>query len=370
MFKKRALPRRNVLYLGLSTLIGSAIAASVKVAETSLKARAAAKGLIYGAASQYKILSSNAEFTRRFVEECAILVPENELKWDTVRPSPDRFDFTKGDWLARFARQNGLLFRGTPLLWYQAIPAWFRETVNRQNAEQFLIDHIETVVKHYAGQIHSWDVVNEAIHLPDRQPNGLRKTPWLKFLGEDYIDLAFRVAAEADPQAMLVYNDYDIDYDTREQEAKRKSVLKLLERLKAKKTPVRAIGLQAHLLAAETRFNPNKLRKFLGEVASMGLKIMVTEMDVADRGLPYDYTIRDRRVAQVYEEYLSVVLDEPATIAVLTWGLSDRYTWLSKHRPRADKAKVRPLPLDRELKPKLAWHGIARAFDSRSLPVF
>jgi endo-1,4-beta-xylanase len=340
------------------------------VAESSLKARAATKGLIYGAASQYKTLSSNAAFTRRFLEECAILVPENELKWGAVRPSSDRFDFTQGDWLARFARKNGLLFRGHTLVWHAYLPDWFRETVNRQNAEQFLTNHIETVVKHYAGQIHSWDVVNEAIYPPDRQPNGLRKSPWLKFLGEDYIDLAFRVAAQADPQAILVYNDYDIDYDTREQEAKRKSVLKLLERLKAKKTPIHAIGLQAHLSAAETRFNPNKLRKFLEDISSMGLKIMVTEMDVADRELPYDYKIRDRRVAQVYEDYLSVVLDEPATIAVLTWGLSDRYTWLSKHRARPDKAPVRPLPLDRDLQPKLAWHSIASAFDSRSLTVF
>lgn len=367
MFDKRAISRRNVLYLGISTLIGSTIAANVKVAEASLKGRAAAKGLIYGATSQYKILTSNAEFTRRFLEECAILVPENELKWGAVRPSPDRFDFTKGDWMARFARRNGLLFRGHTLVWHAFLPNWFRETVNRQNAEQFLANHIETVVKRYVGQIYSWDVVNEAIHLPDKQTNGLRKTPWLQFLGEDYIDLAFRVAAEADPQAILAYNDYDIDYDTREQEAKRKSVLKLLERLKAKKTPVHALGLQAHLSAAETRFNPNKLREFLRDVASMGLKIMVTEMDVADRGLPYDYKIRDRRVAQVYEEYLSVVLDEPATIAVLTWGLSDRYTWLSKHRARPDKAPVRPLPLDRDLNPKLAWHGIARAFERRSL---
>jgi endo-1,4-beta-xylanase len=367
MFKQRAITRRKVLSLGLSTMIGVGMAASVKKLEMSLKARAAAKGLIYGATSRYKILSSNAEFTSRFIEECAILVPENDLKWDALRPSPDRFDFTKSDWLAQFARQNGLLLRGTPLLWFQALPDWFRETVNRKNAEHFLTNHIETVVRHYAGQMHSWDVVNEGIHLPDGQPNGLRKTPWLNLLGEDYIDLAFRVAAEADPQAILVYNDYDIDYDTREQENKRKSVLKLLERLKAKKTPVHALGLQAHLFAAETRFNANKLRNFLDDVTSLGLKILVTEMDVADRGLPYDYSIRDRRVADVYEEYLSVVLDEPATIAILTWGLSDRYTWLSKYQPRSDKAPVRPLPLDRDFKPKLAWHSIVRAFDSSKL---
>lgn len=99
-------------------------------------------------------------------------------------------------------------------------------------------------------------------------------------------------------------------------------------------------------------------------IADLGLKILVTEMDVLDRSFPTDSMVRDRIVAETYENYLSVVLDEPAVIAVVTWGLSDRYTWLLKEkRTRADKSPVRPLPFDAELRPKLAYNAITRAFE-------
>jgi endo-1,4-beta-xylanase len=98
-------------------------------------------------------------------------------------------------------------------------------------------------------------------------------------------------------------------------------------------------------------------------VASLGLKIMITEMDVTDDKLPVDIDLRDRIIAGAYEDYLSVALSEKAVISVTTWGLSDRYSWLSSTRPRSDKAAVRPLPLDRNFKSKLAWNAMARAFD-------
>jgi endo-1,4-beta-xylanase len=95
----------------------------------------------------------------------------------------------------------------------------------------------------------------------------------------------------------------------------------------------------------------------------MELKIMITEMDVADKKLPGDVKVRDRMVAGVYEDYLSTVLDEQAVIAVITWGLSDRYSYVSESQPRFDRAPVRPLPLDAQMQPKLSWNAIARAFD-------
>jgi endo-1,4-beta-xylanase len=160
-----------------------------------------------------------------------------------------------------------------------------------------------------------------------------------------------------------VYNDYGLDYNTPEDEGRRVAVLRWLERLKSIGTPVHALGIQAHLRADETRFNPRKLRTFLNDVAGLGLKLIISELDVADNKLPKDVNVRDRIVAGVYEDYLSVVLDEPAVIALITWGLSDRSTWLSQHTPREDKAPVRPLPLDDQLNRKLAWNAIARAFD-------
>jgi endo-1,4-beta-xylanase len=211
--------------------------------------------------------------------------------------------------------------------------------------------------------MHSWDVVNEAIAVEDGRPDGLRKTPWLDLLGPNYIDLAFRLAAQADPQALLVYNDYGLEYDTPQDEAKRAAVLKLLERLKSQGTPIHAFGMQSHLSGHETKFNPQKLRKFLGDVASLGLKIMITELDAIDEKLPLNIAVRDRIIAGAYEDYLSAALDEKAVIAVITWGLSDRYTWLSEFKPRKDRAAVRPLPFDRNFNRKLAWNAIARAFD-------
>ncbi len=387
MQKKWSLNRRRALWLSLGALTslgtlttGRAAYQSQQiqalydpkrdftvVGTASLKERAAAKKMIYGAAVRYRDLSSNAEYAARFAQECGMLVPEWELKWSAgnkpLRPSLDSFDFSTADWMAQFAKTHNLLLRGHTLVWHQSLPLWFEATVNHQNAEQFLVKHIKTVVGRYAGKIHSWDVVNEAIELANRRSDGLRKSPWLELLGPNYIDLAFRVAAEADPQALLVYNDYGLDYDIAQDEAKRTAVLKLLERLKSIGTPVQALGIQAHLEGHETRFNPKKLKAFLQEVAGLGLKILITEMDVTDQKLPVDAEIRDRIVAGVYEDYLSVVLEEPAVIAVLTWGLSDRYTWLSESKTRNDKAPVRSLPLDARLKRKLAWNAIARTFD-------
>lgn len=333
------------------------------VGNASLRDRAAAKGLIYGAAFPHVALSSDRAFAAAFAQECAILVPESILKWKALRPEPNRFDFAAGDLMAKFARNHGLLFRGHTLVWHEALPQWFQESVNSQNVRRILLEHIKTVVGHYAGKIHSWDVVNEAVLPKDGRPDGLRNTPWLQLLGPDYIEIAFRAAAEADPQALLVYNDHWLDYDTNEGNTRRTAVLKLLERLKAKGTPIHALGIQAHLLRDKPYFNPAKLRSFLRDVASLDLKILITEMDVTDKKLPVDVTLRDHLVAAAYEDYLSVVLEEPAVIAVLTWGLSDRYTWLSQDEPRSDKAPVRPLPLDAQFRRKLAWNAIARAFD-------
>ncbi len=327
-----------------------------------LKDYAAQNNLLYGAATQYSILRKDKDFTRRFVEECAILVPENDFKWKNLRPTPESFDFTKTDWLESFAQAHNLKLRGHTLVWHKSLPDWFRKEVNPTNAAEYLVNHITTVVQRYKGKIHSWDVINEAIHIKDRQDDGLRNTLWLKYLGAEYIELAFKTAAAADPHALLTYNDFDLAYDTPAQEAKRNATLKLLEKLKAKNTPIQALGMQGHLNAGSKPLNARKLQRFMQNVADLGLKILVSELDVADRTLETATVIRDRAVADVYRQYLEIVLTQPAVIGVITWGLSDRYTWLKKHRPRKDGENVRPLPLDEALKPKLVWEALAEAF--------
>ncbi len=109
-------------------------------------------------------------------------------------------------------------------------------------------------------------------------------------------------------------------------------------------------------------FDANKFRRFLSDVASMGLKIVISELDVIDSQLPKDIIARDRIVAETYYQYLSVVLDEPAVTTVVNWGLSDRYTWISDYSPRKDRLEVRPLLFDKHYLRKPAWKAVARAF--------
>jgi endo-1,4-beta-xylanase len=336
--------------------------------DESLKERAAKKNILFGTAIRHPLLLNDREYAQSLIKECSILVSEWGFKWHVdpkpLRPTPESFDFTAADLMFNFARNHGMEVRGHTLVWYMSLPPWFEDTVNRNNAKDFLEKHIKTFVGRYRGQMHSWDVVNEAIEPRDKHPEGLRKTPWLEFLGEDYIDLAFRFAHETDPKAMLVYNDYGLVYDTPEDETKRNAVIKLLKRLKSQGTPIHALGLQAHLDGSENNFNPQILKDFLAQVADLNLKILITELDVKDKDLPRNIEIRDRIVAKAYSDYLKVVLEQPAVIAVLTWGLNDKHSWLNEFQPRNDAAPVRPLPLDLHGKRKFAWNAIARAFDA------
>jgi endo-1,4-beta-xylanase len=329
----------------------------------SLRQRAAAKGLLYGAALQTTQIEKDPAFAKAIARECNILVPERELKWRILRPRPSVYNFAPADQLLKFAQANQMQMRGHTLVWHEALPTWVDSSLNSVNAKQLLSDHISTVVKHYAGKMHSWDVVNEAIEPKHGREDGLRHSPWLTMLGPEYIDFAFRVAAEADPKALLTYNDFGVDYDTPFGRKKRTLVLNLLRQLKERGTPIHALGIQAHLHRDRPAFNPDAFAVFLQEVADLGLKIMITELDITEKKLPTDIATRDRIIAAAYEDYLSVALAQPAVIAVLTWGLSDRYTWLSQKEGRADQTAVRPLPLDEKLKRKPAWNAIARSLN-------
>ena len=354
------------MFLGTTACLTRTAAGCCAAAEEPLRAHASARGLLYGAAAAYGPLRNDPDYSAHFAEECNILVPENVLKWTSVHPEPERYDFVPGDFLAHFAASHEMKMRGHTLVWHEQLPRWFASTITRENARAYLEKHIRTVMGHYQGRLHSWDVVNEAVHPPDGREDGLRKTPWLELLGPEYLAIAYTTAAEADAHALAGYNDYGLDYDRPQDEAKRKAVLTLLRRLKKQNVPLQAFGMQAHLSAGQQRnFRPETLRRFLGEIAALGLKILVTELDVSDEGLPPDIEARDRAIAEVYESYLTAALAEPAVIAVLTWGLTDKYTWLASRNRRPDRCAVRVLPLDREFQRKPAWYAIAKALDAR-----
>jgi endo-1,4-beta-xylanase len=367
------LDRRRFLTAGMAALGSGAVyaaGAGARASETIvLRQLAAEKGLIYGTTISAKQIESDRPFVGLVLRQAGLVVAENEMKWQVMnRGAPGDDDWGPADTIANFARDNNLVLRGHNLLWYNRTPSWYFDLPSRQEQEHAVVKHIEELAGRYRGRVHSWDVVNEPIEPKDGRPDGLRTKVFLETLGPDYLDLAYRTAREADPKALLVVNEYDIELDAPEQEARRVALLHLLEKMKRSGTPVDAVGVQAHLTAVGgPPFSAPVLRRFLAEIAGLGLTIQLTELDVTDEHAPADVAVRDRLVADTYRRFLDAALDEPAVKMVVTWGLSDRHSWIVRQETyqakwRTDDAASRPLPFDADLQPKPACEAMAQAF--------
>lgn len=349
---------RRVMMAGL----GSALALPPAVAgDASLRRLAEARGVLFGAAAGSYQLGEN-NFAAALARDCNILVPEYELKRLIVEPTPGQFDFSGADRLVDFAVRHGMKMRGHTCVWYAANPSWLEDKVLNARDDEILTFFITKMMARYRGRFHSWDVVNEAIWPQDGRGDGLRNCVWLKRFGASYIDLAYHTAKQADPEALLVYNDWGCEGGEAWNDIFRATTLRFLEGAKKRGVPIDALGLQGHLNGFGIPIDQKKLRTFLSEVAAMGLKILVTELDVDDSKAPRDIAARDRAVGDATRRFLDVVLDNKATIAVLSWGLSDRYL----HKPEGLEAMLsgyapRKLPLDANLNPKPMWSAIAGA---------
>jgi len=364
--------RRRLLATGLALLGTGAVtlrSLRSRAAETvTLRKLAAEKGLLYGTTVAAAQITGDPPFADLVRQEASLVVAENEMKWQVInRGAPGDDDFAPADTIATFAAANKLVLRGHNLLWYHRTPEWFFDLPDKAAQRQAVVEHIQQLAGRYRGRIHSWDVVNEPIEPKDGRPDGLRTAVFLETLGPEYIDLAYRTARDADPNARLVVNEYDVELDAPEQEARRIALLHLLEGMRRSGTPVDAVGIQAHLTAAGgPPFSASLLRRFLADIASLGLTIQITELDVTDEKVPADVTVRDNLVADTYRRFLNAALDEPAVKMVVTWGLSDRHSWIVRRETyqakwRIDDAASRPLPFDADLEAKPAFDAIAGA---------
>jgi endo-1,4-beta-xylanase len=336
----------------------------------SLRAHARRHGLIFGSAVIIHNVQNDPDFAELISEQCGIVVPTSELKWIALRPAPDRYDFSRPDFLLAFAQQHHMLMRGHTLCWHESVPDWIRTPENRPKTRQFFIDHITTVCKHYAGHLQSWDVVNEAILPSDGQPGGLRKSFWYEQMGPEYIDLAFRTARAADPHAKLTYNDYGVEYDNDTSAERRRLILELLRGMQKRGVPLDAVGIQSHVKAAQPDKFGKGLADYIEAIRQMGLEVYLTEMDVNEDDIATDDPVkRDAIIAQTYTDYLGVALANPAVKLVLTWDLSDRFTWLNSgptHHRKQPNRPQRSLPFDRDYRPKDAFFAIRDSFDHRT----
>lgn len=339
------LDRREFLLGSAATLAAGTSASALPVSKLAQRRPG------FGAAATLWDLQADPRLGEAISTYCTQVVPVLELKWPMLRPDAHTFAFERADAIYDFAQKNDLTMRGHTLSWYHDIPDWTKQIKDSKGVERAYVDHINTVVSYYKDKLTSWDVVNEPI--PDN-PKGVtdrRDTFWTQHLGDRWIPLAFRTAAAADPYVKLAINEYDIESAKDSFIAKRAAYRNLIMSLLDQGVPLHAVGLQSHL-HAELEIDTHGLAEFVTELRSWGLEVYVTELDVDDQKLTGSPSERDAIVAKRVDDLLTAISTSGPARSILTWGLSDRYSWINGMVKRSDKQPNRPLPLDGEFKPK------------------
>jgi len=284
------------------------------------------------------------------------ITAENAMKPENIQPVEGLFDFDDADKIADFARNNGIALRGHTLIWHNQVPDWFfledGEQVSKEKLRERMKTHITEVIQRYKGQIYAWDVVNEPID-PDT-PDGFRRNKWFEILGEEYIELAFRYAREADPEVKLFLNEYDTTNAN-----KRKAIIDLVEKLQSKGVPVDGIGMQMHISLEKPTLDD--FEKTLKEFSELRLEIHITELDITvyERRTQSFSTISDELLNEQghrVKDLFTIINKYKEHITSITfWGLTDEHTWLRWYFVERNDW---PLPFDEEQRAKPFYWGM------------
>jgi endo-1,4-beta-xylanase len=283
-----------------------------------------------------------------------------------------------------FGRQNGLFIVGHTLVWHNQTPPWvFQDArgnpVDRDTLLARMRDHISTVVGRYKGKIGGWDVVNEALN----EDGTLRKSPWKKIIGEDYLLKAYQFAHEADPQAELYYNDFSL-----ENAPKQNGAIALIKKLQAQGVHIAAVGLQGHYKMDWP--TPQQLEETIGAFSKPGVKVMITEFDLdvlpaatksqaaevsmtfalRDELNPYTNGLPDsvqKYLAERYASLFAVLVKHHDQVRRVTfWGVTDEDSWLNNWPVKNRTAY--PLLFNRDGRPKPAFNAVIQTSRLHSNP--
>jgi endo-1,4-beta-xylanase len=356
------------------------------------------RSMVTGGAGFRRSAEQNAKDIALIKEQFNQISPENDLKWQSLHPreGANGYDFSAADAFVKFGQDNNLYLVGHTLVWHSQTPNWVFAGTNpppasatnaapvaaantngpgrggfgrggfgggfggfngpRASRDELLArmsNHIHTVVGRYKGKIKSWDVVNEAL-ADGGGTNILRNSLWLQIIGPDFIAKAFQYAHEADPDAILRYNDYGL-----ENAAKRKKLITLIKSLQAQKVPVHAIGSQAHLNVSITF---ETMDQALIEIATLGLPIHITELDVnsaagGQRGFGADIANNaattagglvsdaDKKLAEAYAGIFRAFMKHHDSVKVVTfWGVNDANSWRAQGKPLLFDGNSQPKP--------------------------
>ncbi|PQP82480.1 hypothetical protein C0Q44_13650 [Paenibacillus sp. PCH8] len=335
-----------------------------------------------GAAIDQSALDSEDMHSQLLTKHFNSITAGNFMKMDAMQPQEGQFVWSEADRLVKFAQANNMEVRGHTLLWHSQVPDWFftdpNDASKPASREQLLArmkTHIQTIVTRYKGKVHTWDVVNEVISDGGGLRNEASGSKWRDIIGDvdgdgddsDYIELAFRYAREADPDAVLVINDYGLEGSA----SKLNDMVKLVEKLLAKGTPIDAVGFQMHV----SMYGPDVklMREAFDKVVALGVNVQVTEMDVSiySNNSEQEMPVTDELMLQQAYRYRELfdLFDQLGKRGVMdsvtVWGLADDGTWLDNHPVKGRKDA--PLLFDRKLKAKPAYWALV---DPSKLPIY
>jgi len=309
-----------------------------------LRDLAAQRGFYVGAAVSVDALRNEPAYAELLARTYNQVTPENVMKFGPIHPAPDIFNWNDADALVEFAEAHGMRVRGHTLVWHKQLASWITQgNLTADEARAALQDHITQVVGRYKGRVAAWDVVNEAF----QDDGSLRKSVWHTLIGPEYIELAFRWAHEADPDAKLFYNDYNGE----ELNAKSDAIYAMVRDLRSRGVPIDGVGLQMHLTLAGRR-DPKRLAENMRRLRDFGLAVHISEMDVR-MPTPANAAALATQ-AEIYREVLQVCLAAPNCKEFTTWGFTDKYSWV----PKSYSGYGAALPFDEQYAPKPAYAAL------------
>ncbi|MBN1999521.1 endo-1,4-beta-xylanase [candidate division KSB1 bacterium] len=348
-----------------------------KLGTPTLK-KAYQKDFLMGVAVNPAIVSGRDSTAAEIVKtQFNSITSENVMKFGPIHPRPDEYNFKPADEFVEFGVKNGMFVIGHTLVWHSQTPRWvFQDEEGQPAGRDTLLtrmqDHIRTVVGRYKGRVRGWDVVNEAF----ADDGTLRNSPWYNGIGDDFIRKAFEYAHEADPDAELYYNDYNVW-----KPEKTAAVIQMVKDLRANGVRVDGVGEQAHW--AFKYPTHEELEATLRAFREAGIRLLITEMDVSVLPNPWDYQGADigtrfdqlpgtnpyteglpdsvqTKLAARYGELFSMFLDYSDIVDRVTlWGLDDGHSWLN-HFPVRGRTNY-PLLFDRKYQPKPAFDAVMEA---------
>ncbi|HXX77054.1 MAG TPA: endo-1,4-beta-xylanase [Ktedonobacteraceae bacterium] len=312
----------------------------------TLRSFAQTRGFYIGTAVNVGALLTEQRYSDILATEFNMVTPEVAMKFNATEPERGHYNFTDGDTLVAFASAHDMQVRGHNLVWFMALPSWLTTGhFTRNELMSILHDHIFAEVSHYRGEVNIWDVVNEAIN-----DNGsLRDSIWSRGIGPDYLDLAFRWAHEANPQARLFYNDYGAEGLGQKSDA----VYRLVAGMIKRGVPINGVGLQMHV-SLDSYPRPQDVLANMRRLTALGLEVQITEMDVEIQNDPRPIQVRFAVEAQIYRDMLSTCLAVARCTAFVMWGFTDRHSWI----PAATGHSDAPLIFDAAYQPKPAYYAL------------